>query len=168
MASLVRPNVLILYTDQQCADTLSCYGQEALSTPNIDLLARAGVRFTHYFVQNPVGAPSRASFLTGRYCSALRIGSNGISFPKEAFPLPKLLKPYGYETAQIGKLHFDPHARRDHRNPTDTYGFDTARHFKDYKPDTAQKNRTDSGETADPHGKYVHQPLCVAAHRMGG
>lgn len=125
MASLVRPNVLILYTDQQRTDTLSCYGQEALSTPNIDLLAQSGVRFTHYFVQNPVCAPSRASFLTGRYCSALRIGSNGISFPKEEFPLSKLLKPYGYETAQIGKLHFDPHARREHRNPTDTYGFDT-------------------------------------------
>lgn len=125
MAGFNRPNVLILYTDQQRVDTLSCYGQRAVSTPNIDALAQSGTRFNHFFVQNPVCAPSRACFLTGRYCSSLHIGTNGIVFPKEEYTLPRLLKPYGYHTAQLGKLHFDPHARRDHRDPTDTYGFDT-------------------------------------------
>ena len=120
-----RPNILILYTDQQRTDTLGCYGQRAVPTPNIDALAQSGMRFERCFVQNPVCAPSRASFLTGRYCSALHIGTNGIVFPREEYTLPRLLKPYGYETAQLGKLHFDPHARRDHRDPTDTYGFDT-------------------------------------------
>ncbi|MBO4407371.1 MAG: sulfatase-like hydrolase/transferase, partial [Clostridia bacterium] len=120
-----RPNILILYTDQQRADTLGCYGQQAIDTPNIDALAASGMRFDRFFVQNPVCAPSRASFLTGRYCSALHIGTNGIAFSKEEYPISRLLKPYGYETAQIGKLHFDPHARRDHRDPTDTYWFDT-------------------------------------------
>ena len=64
MYSLNRPNILILYTDQQRTDTLSCYGQQALTTPHIDALARAGAMFTRFFVQNPVCAPSRASFLT--------------------------------------------------------------------------------------------------------
>lgn len=120
-----RPNILILYTDQQRVDTLGCYGQGAIETPNIDSLANDGVRLGQYYVQNPVCAPSRASFLTGKYCSSLHIGTNGISFPKSERPISQLVKPYGYDTAQIGKLHFDPHARRDHRNPTDTYGFDT-------------------------------------------
>ena len=125
MNSFCRPNVLIIYTDQQRLDTLSCYGQNAIQTPNLDALAEDGVRFDRFFVQNPVCGPSRASFLTGRYCSALHVGTNGISFPKDQMTLPKLLKPYGYHTAQLGKLHFEPHARRDHRDPTDTYGFDT-------------------------------------------
>ena len=120
-----RPNVLIIYTDQQRIDTLGCYGQDAIQTPHLDALAEEGVRFDKFFVQNPVCGPSRASFLTGRYCSALHVGTNGIAFPKDQYPLPRLLKPYGYHTAQLGKLHFDPHARRDHRDPTDTYGFDT-------------------------------------------
>ena len=120
-----RPNVLLIYTDQQRTDTLSCYGQEAISTPNIDALAKDGALFSKYFVQNPVCAPSRASFLTGRYCSDLHIGTNGIVVPDEACPVQQILSPYGYRTAQLGKLHFEPHARRNHQNPPKTYGFDT-------------------------------------------
>lgn len=69
--------------------------------------------------------PSRMSFLTGRYCSSLGIGTNGPVFPQDGIPVNQLLKPYGYYTAQIGKLHFWPHSRRDHRDPHPDYGFDT-------------------------------------------
>lgn len=65
------------------------------------------------------------SMLTGRYCGSLGVGTNGVPFPDEALALQHLLKPYGYHTAQIGKLHFQPHARRDHRDPHPDYGFDT-------------------------------------------
>lgn len=123
--SFTRPNVLYLYTDQQRIDTLSCLGQEAIRTPNIDALAADGALLTQYYVQNPVCGPSRMCFLTGRYASSLGVADNGIPFPDSAVPIQQLLKPYGYYTAQIGKLHFDPHARREHRNPTKTYGFDT-------------------------------------------
>ncbi len=125
LKTLRRPNILYLYTDQLRLDALSCYGNTAIETPNIDKLARSGAKLTQYFVNNPVCSPSRMSFLTGRYCSSLRAMGNGIPFPTDAMPLQKLLSPYGYKTAQIGKLHFDPHARRDHKNPTQTYGFDT-------------------------------------------
>lgn len=120
-----KPNVLLIYTDQQRQDSLRCYGNEYAISPNLDKLAEEGVRFDSYYVNSPVCTPSRMSFLTGRYCSSIGVGCNGILFPKEIDTLWGLLKPYGYHTAQIGKLHFDPHSQRDHRDPTDDYGFDT-------------------------------------------
>jgi arylsulfatase len=120
-----RPNVLLIYTDQQRQDSLGCYGSEFAHTPNIDKLAAQGARFDHYYVNNPVCSPSRMSFLSGRYPGSIGIGCNGIVFPDDVVPLNRMLSPYNYETAQIGKLHFDPHSRREHRIPTDDYGFDT-------------------------------------------
>lgn len=124
MKHLERPNVLLIYTDQQRKDSLSCYNPKAL-TPNLDALAESGARLDNYFVNSPVCMPSRMSTLTGRYCSAIGIGQNGYAFPEDEVPINKLLKPYGYDTAQIGKLHFRPHAKRNHKNPTSDYGFDT-------------------------------------------
>ena len=125
MKRLKRPSILLLYTDQQRFDSLSCDGGPHAVSPNLDRLASQGVRFDGFHVNAVVCTPSRMSLLTGRYCSSIGIGWNGPSFPLgEAVPVNQLLKPYGYETAQIGKLHFDPHARRDHRDPTPTYGFD--------------------------------------------
>lgn len=125
MERLERPNVLIIYTDQQRWDSLACYGNELAHTPNLDKLASRGARLNSYFVQNPVCMPSRMAFLTGRYCSNLGVGTNGIPFPEDAVAINQILQPYGYHTAQIGKLHFQPHARRDHRDPHPLYGFDT-------------------------------------------
>lgn len=126
MKTFERPNILLLYTDQQRLDTLSCYGDSPIHTKNIDMLAQEGARLDKCFVQNPVCGPSRMSFLTGRYCSGIGVGTNGIPFPeKECKPINQILKPYGYETVQIGKLHFQPHARRDHKDLYPDYGFDT-------------------------------------------
>ncbi len=119
-----RPNILILYTDQQRWDALGANGNAEILTPNLDQLAQQGVNFDHYFVQNPVCMPSRVSFLTGQYPSKLGITQMGVPVPHDAVTLPRLLKPYGYRSANIGKLHFLPHANRDHRVPHPDYGFD--------------------------------------------
>ncbi len=120
-----RPNILLLYTDQQRLDSLGCYGSDFVDTPNIDRLAAQGARFDNIYVQAPVCMPSRMSFLTGRYCSSLGIGTNGIPLPEGTTTIATLLGRAGYETLQIGKLHFLPHARRDHREPHPAYDFDT-------------------------------------------
>lgn len=112
MKSRRQPNVLVLYKDQQRLDSLGCYGNNLARTPNLDRLASRGAKCDHYYVQNPVGMPSRMSFLTDRYGSSLGVGTNGIPFPEqEALLVSRLLKPYGYKTAQIGKLHFLPDGR---------------------------------------------------------
>ncbi|MCY4018638.1 MAG: sulfatase-like hydrolase/transferase [Chloroflexi bacterium] len=119
-----RPNILILYTDQQRWDTLGANGNSEILTPNLDALAASGVTFTHHFVQSPVCMPSRISMLSGRYPSSIGITHMGVPVPQDLLTLPHILKPYGYRNANIGKLHFLPHANRDHRLPHPDYGFD--------------------------------------------
>jgi len=119
-----RPNILILYTDQQRWDALGAIGNDDIITPNLDQLAQNGVTFTHHFVQSPVCMPSRVSMLSGQYPSTLGITHMGVPVPEDTVTLPQLLSPYGYRTANIGKLHFLPHANRDHRQPHPDYGFD--------------------------------------------
>ncbi len=119
-----RPNILILFTDQQRWDALGFNGNNDIKTPNLDRLASEGVSFDHYFIQNPVCMPSRVSFLTGQYPSRLGITHMGVPVPEDTLTLPRLLENYGYRSANIGKLHFLPHANRDHTEVHPDYGFD--------------------------------------------
>lgn len=118
-----RPNILLLYTDQQRWDALGANGNAEIITPNLDALARRGTSFTRHFVQNPVCMPSRISMLSGRYPSSLGITQMGVPVPEDLITLPRILQRNGYRTANIGKLHFLPHANRDHRQPHPAYGF---------------------------------------------
>ena len=119
-----RPNILILYTDQQRWDALGANGNGEIITPHLDALAARGSNFSHHFVQNPVCMPSRASMLSSQYPSATGITHMGVPVPQDLLTLPRILRAYGYYTANIGKLHFLPHANRDHRAPHPGYGFD--------------------------------------------
>ena len=119
-----RPNILLLTTDQQRFDALGCNGNRDIQTPNLDKLAAQGVNFERYYVQNPVCMPSRVSFLTGQYPGTLGITHMGVPVPSGTVTLPRLLKNYGYRSANLGKLHFLPHANRDHREVHPSYGFD--------------------------------------------
>jgi len=125
MATFKRPNVLVLYTDQQRVETLGCYGNPIAKTPNIDALAMEGALFKNFFINSPVCMSSRACFLSGRYSSSHGVGTNGVTVPENLMTINKIMKPYGYHTAQLGKLHFLPHIFRDHRDVHPDYGFDT-------------------------------------------
>jgi arylsulfatase A-like enzyme len=119
-----RPNILLLITDQQRWDALGANGNRDIQTPHLDRLAAEGVNFDHCFVQNPVCMPSRVSLLTGQYPGTLGITQMGVPVPPETVTLPRLLRNAGYRSANIGKLHFLPHANRDHRTVHPDYGFD--------------------------------------------
>ena len=119
-----RPNILILYTDQQRFDALGCNGNCDIQTPRLDEMAREGVNFERYYVQNPVCMPSRVSFLSGQYPGTLGITHMGVPVPENTVTLPRYLHNYGYTSGNIGKLHFLPHANRDHREIHPSYGFD--------------------------------------------
>ncbi|MCW3128390.1 MAG: atsA 4 [Bacteroidetes bacterium] len=62
-----RPNIILILADDLGASDLSCYGNKVVSTPNIDAIGKAGVRFTEGYISSPVCSPSRAGLLTGRY-----------------------------------------------------------------------------------------------------
>ena len=119
-----RPNILLLYTDQQRWDALGASGNSEIQTPVLDRLAGEGANFDHCFVQNPVCMPSRISMLSGQYPATLGILRNGVPVPQDTPTLPTMLRNYGYTSANIGKLHFLPHANRDHRATHPNYGFD--------------------------------------------
>lgn len=120
-----RPNVVLIYTDQQRFDSIKANGNPYAITPNLDSLIEEGVNFENYYVNNPVCMPSRMCLLTGQYPSQLGIADNGIPLPTEILNVSHYLKQYDYDCAQIGKLHFLPHTNRWHTDYHPSYGFDT-------------------------------------------
>lgn len=98
-------NILWICTDQQRYDTLGCYGNPYVRTPSLDRLAEMGTRYTRAYCQSPVCAPSRASFLTGRYPRTCRLRQNGQDFGGGEVLLPKLFAGNGYMCGLSGKLH---------------------------------------------------------------
>src|SRR5262245_1901054 len=100
------PNILWYCADQQRFDTIGALGNPHVRTPNFDRLAAEGVAFTHAYCQSPICTPSRASFLTGRYPSGVRVNTNGNThFPRDETLVTRLLADAGYMCGLIGKLH---------------------------------------------------------------
>ena len=103
-----KPNVLWICTDHQRFDTLGCYGNTFVKTPNLDRLASQGVQFNYAFSQSPVCSPSRASFLTGRYPRTTGCRQNGQVIPRDERLITKIFAEQGYNCGLSGKLHLAP------------------------------------------------------------
>lgn len=101
-------NILWICTDQQRADSLACYGNEYIDTPNIDKLAANGILFEKAYCQNPTCTPSRASFLTGRYPRTTGCRQNGQRFNPNEKVITKVLEESEYICGLSGKLHLNP------------------------------------------------------------
>lgn len=99
------PNILWICTDQQRWDTLGCYGNDAVQTPNLDRLAGRGTLFESAYCQSPVCTPSRASILTGRYPRTTGCRQNGQSIAAHETLVTRLLSDNGYVCGLSGKLH---------------------------------------------------------------
>lgn len=100
-----KPNILWICTDQQRFDSLGCYGNPYVRTANLDRLAAEGVLFENAFSQSTVCAPSRGSFLTGRYPRTVGLRKNGQNIPGDERLVTKLLHDAGYTCGLAGKLH---------------------------------------------------------------
>ena len=100
------PNIGYIMTDDHTAQMMSCYDTRFVETPNLDRIARDGVRFTHSYVANSLSGPSRACMLTGKHSHKNGFTNNehGI-FDGSQQTMPKLLQAAGYETCLIGKWH---------------------------------------------------------------
>ncbi len=111
-ALTAKPNIVIFLADDMGYSDASCYGGE-IATPNLDALAKNGLRFTQFY--NTARCwPSRAAILTGYYAQQVRrdtvpgtkSGANGVR-PAWARLLPEMLKPLGYRSYHSGKWHVD-------------------------------------------------------------
>ncbi|WP_235861246.1 sulfatase family protein [Pontibacter flavimaris] len=111
-----KPNVIVILTDDQGSIDLNSYGATDLHTPNMDRLAKEGVRFTQFYAAAPVCSPSRAALLTGK--TNLRAGlpdnvpiperadeRGQYGLPTEQVTMAEMLKKNGYHTSLIGKWH---------------------------------------------------------------
>ena len=103
-----RPNVLFIFCDDLAWQAVSSYGESRrlLDTPNIDRIAREGMRFNRALVPNSICGPSRATVLTGKYSHLNGFPNNSNSLFDPAQPtFPKILRSSGYQTAVVGKWH---------------------------------------------------------------
>lgn len=104
-----KPNIVIIFTDDQGYQDLGCYGSPLIQTPAIDGMAREGLKLTDFYVSASVSSASRAGLLTGRLNT--RNGVKGVFFPEsegmpsEEITLAEALKEQGYATGCFGKWH---------------------------------------------------------------
>ena len=106
-----KPNVIFILVDDMGYADLSSFGSKDIRTPNIDRLAKEGVKLTQAYSNGPVCTPTRAAFITGRYQQrvglewAIGPGGKEPGLPVEETSIARMLKNNGYATALMGKWH---------------------------------------------------------------
>lgn len=131
-----HPNIIFIYIDDMGYADLSCYGNQEMQTPNIDRLAKEGIKFTNFYVSSPVCSPSRAGAITGQYPARNRIYGYIDSRWKnqqrhmadwldpDAPTMAKTFQQAGYATAHIGKWHLGGGREIGNAPLPKTYGYD--------------------------------------------
>ena len=103
-----KPNIVWIFSDDHSYQTIGAYGgrlQHLNPTPNLDRLAREGIRFDRAYVGNSICAPSRATLLTGKHSHKNGKIDNRGPFNQDQQQFQKILRKNGYQTAMIGKIH---------------------------------------------------------------
>ncbi|MBI2826620.1 MAG: sulfatase-like hydrolase/transferase [Planctomycetia bacterium] len=139
-----RPNVLWICADDHAAYVYGAYGSTQVRTPRLDRLAAEGVRFTRAYCNAPVCTASRQSFLTGRYPHSVGVTRLSTPLPESEVTLAEMLEGARYQTAAIGKMHF---------NSPSKHGFATRLDMPDYRKALAQR-----GAAPPPGGVAVQPP----------
>jgi arylsulfatase A-like enzyme len=173
-----RPNIVLILADDLGWTDLACYGSKFYETPNLDALARDGMKFTQAYSACTVCSPTRAATLTGKYPARLHI-TDWIPgrmpenpkllvpdwtkyLPLEEITIAKALKEWGYATASIGKWHLgdEEYYPEQHGFDVNVAGFDkgnTSRYFSPYEIPTISDG---------PEGEYLTDRLTDEAVRF--
>jgi len=99
-------NLVILMSDQHSRDLMGCYGHPLVRTPNLDLLASRGTRFSACWTPSPVCIPARAAFATGKYIHQIGFWDNADPYDGSIPSWHHRLREAGHQTVSVGKLHF--------------------------------------------------------------
>lgn len=157
-----QPNIVLIFADDAGYADFGFHGSKTMKTPNLDKLARQGVKFKQGYVSDPTCGPSRAGIITGKYqqrfgftennvpgfMSDVSIDADEMGLPVEEKTMGDYMKKLGYRTAYFGKWHLG-HADKFH--PTKR-GFDEfcgfrggARSYFEYKNPPIPENRLERG-----------------------
>jgi arylsulfatase A-like enzyme len=127
-----KPNIIFIMADDLGYGDIGVYGQQKIKTPNIDNLAKEGMRFTQHYAGSTVCGPSRASLLTGLHSGHSPVRGNPkwtnsgkpVDLSNKNSTIAKLLKKQGYRTAAIGKWGLSEDTKNDHESMPLAQGFD--------------------------------------------
>ena len=154
-----RPNIVLYLSDDHGVDFVGCYGNAVIHTPNIDALARGGLRFTRAFAGSPTCSPSRAIIYTGLYSKRNGTMGNHTDCRPDIKTLPHYLKALGYRVALADKADVRPQAIFDWE------------YFPAVLPNNPHVNRRYRGEGLDTAAvdaflaqhqrEHANQPLCL-------
>ncbi|MCF0064623.1 sulfatase [Dyadobacter chenwenxiniae] len=111
-AAAQAPNIIFIIGDDISWDDIGAYGNNKIKTPNLDKLAKDGLRFTNMYLTASSCSPSRSSILTGRYPHNTGAAELHSPLPAHLKYFPELLKQQGYFSALVGKWHEGPNTRR--------------------------------------------------------
>jgi arylsulfatase A len=114
-AKASAPNIIFILADDLGYGDLGCYGQKLIQTPNLDAMAKQGMRFTQFYAGTSVCAPSRSAFITGQHTGHTPVRGNKSVQPEGQWPIPdsvitvaEVLKKAGYITGDFGKWGLGP------------------------------------------------------------
>lgn len=180
-----KPNFIIIYCDDLGYGDISCFGAKDINTPNIDMIAEQGIKFTEFYSASPICSPSRAGLMTGRMPQ--RMGVHGVYFPESYFGMPtdeitiaQLLKENGYSTGIVGKWHlghrheylplqrgFDEYFGIPYSNDMESVVYIEGNEVVDTNPDQHYLTRTYTEKALDFIDRHSEKPffLCLA-HSM--
>jgi arylsulfatase A-like enzyme len=168
-ASRRGPNIVLIVADDLGRGDLGAYGQRFIRTPNLDRMAREGLRFTDAYAPSPVCAPSRASFMTGLHQGHARIrGNTGrrgerVPLKDEDVTVAEVLKGAGYRAGLVGKWGLGEPGTTGvpGRQGFDYfYGYLNQQHAHDYYTDYLWQNDV---RVTLPKGAYTHDLLASEA-----
>lgn len=145
-----KHNVLIIMSDQHNRSVMGCAGDALARTPNLDRLASEGMQFTNAYTASPLCVPARTSFLTSKLPSRNRVWDNAHILNSGALTWLHRLPKAGYETALIGRMHFEGPDQSHGFQKTISLGpfavhpgmYDAMRVYKDGVPSASGQNRS--------------------------
>lgn len=151
-ANGTRPNIVFILADDLGYGDVGCYGQQKIKTPNIDALAKQGLKFTQFYAGTAVCAPSRASFMTGLHTGHTPVRGNKTFQPEGQYPLPDSsvtiameLQKAGYATGAFGKWslgYITTSGAPSKKGFDDFFGYNCQSLAHNYYPDHLWSNDT--------------------------
>lgn len=161
-----QPNIIFLLADDLGYGDIGCYGQQKIETPNINQLAKEGLRATQFYSASPVCAPARTSFMTGLHTGHTPVrGNKGFNpegqtpLPDSSVTFPMLLQQKGYKTAAFGKwgLGFiGTSGEPAKKGFTEFYGYNCQTLAHNYYPDHLWHNSDKINLASNPETHQVY------------